>query len=222
MAVGDTNLVLRSGSLPLAAYTAIEQELALLDMPERFRQTLRSERGFGLQSFHDLAVGVMAPTVRLMPWFKNDMCDYLDVMAECIQSASLPNSEWNSVNGPLRSRQLGPLVGSIPPALQQSHDAMVRIQAQLRSLRVLNALLQREQTGGTGEPTLAELGLPPEVTTDPFNDKPLQLKKLQAGWLVYSVGTNLEDDGGDLTDNLDVGVGPPPDAKAGGDQETPP
>jgi hypothetical protein len=210
VAVGDTNRVLRSGPLPQAAYAAVEQELALLDMPEQFRQALRSERGFGLQSFHDMALGVMAPTVRLMPLIKNDMCDYLDVMDKCIQDAALPYSQWNSeMDASFPPRKLGPLTGLIHPALQHSHDAMVRIQAHFRALRVLNALLKREQAGVTDEPKLTDLGLPAEVVTDPFNGQPLHLEKRPGGWLVYSVGVNLKDDGGDLTDNHDVGVGPP-------------
>jgi len=40
------------------------------------------------------------------------------------------------------------------------------------------------------------------------------MKKLPGGWLVYAVGSDLEDDGGKVDDPLDdVGIGPlpPPD-----------
>ena len=57
-------------------------------------------------------------------------------------------------------------------------------------------------------PALSDLGLPPAATTDPFSGEPLQLKKLPEGWLVYSVGTNLVDDGGELDEFQDVGAGP--------------
>ena len=57
--------------------------------------------------------------------------------------------------------------------------------------------------------------LPVETTTDPFNGEPLRVKKMPKGWLVYSVGPNLQDDGGKLgdVDHGDIGVGPPPAAK---------
>ena len=80
----------------------------------------------------------------------------------------------------------------------------------------------REQAGDAAEPALADLGLPADVTTDPFNDEPLHIRKLPTGWLIYSVGADLKDDGGDLTDYHDVGVGPPPEPKADGQEETSP
>ena len=65
--------------------------------------------------------------------------------------------------------------------------------------------------GSNEIPKLTELGLPAETTTDPFNGEPLHVKKLPQGWLVYSVGPNVQDDGGKVDDpnNGDVGVGPP-------------
>jgi hypothetical protein len=84
-------------------------------------------------------------------------------------------------------------------------------------LRVLNALQTHVPAGSETIPKLSELGLPIETTVDPFNGQPLIVKKLPNGWLVYSVGENLQDDGGKITSAdlyLDVGVGPPPTAKA--------
>ena len=50
--------------------------------------------------------------------------------------------------------------------------------------------------------------------TDPYTGESLHVKKTPQGWLVYSVGRNLKDDGGKVEDptNGDVGVGPPPAA----------
>jgi len=60
-----------------------------------------------------------------------------------------------------------------------------------------------------GELKLADLGLPNEATTDPFNGEPLILKKTTEGWLIYSLGSNLKDDGGKLdAQGTDVGLGP--------------
>ena len=105
--------------------------------------------------------------------------------------------------------RVGPFTSQIMPALRAARVASVRTEAEFRSLRVLNALLRLEQAGGGAEPTLADLGLPPDVVTDPFNGEPLHFKKLVDGWLVYSVGANQQDDGGDLTEFHDAGVGPP-------------
>jgi hypothetical protein len=87
-----------------------------------------------------------------------------------------------------------------------------------RSLRIINALQGNVPPGSDHVPTMAELGLPEEVGIDPYNGEAMHIKKLPQGWLVYSVGENLKDDGGkwglfyneSLHKNefLDVGFGP--------------
>jgi hypothetical protein len=75
------------------------------------------------------------------------------------------------------------------------------------SLRVLNALQARDPRGGT-VPIVSDLGLSDEATIDPFNGKSLIVKKLPEGCIVYSVGSNIVDDGGKLDGRTDVGAGP--------------
>ena len=87
----------------------------------------------------------------------------------------------------------------------------------MRCLRVLNALQGRAEKSDP-EPTdpqvpkLSQLGLPTEATIDPFTGKPLHVKRLPEGWLIYSVGKDLKDDGGEVEDDveaaLDVGIAP--------------
>ncbi len=100
--------------------------------------------------------------------------------------------------------------------MQAVHDAATRTQAEIRCLRVLNALQMRVPSGSNKVPKLGELGLPTETTIDPFTGEPLKVKRTPRGWLVYSVGRNFKDDGGKLDDPTtgDVGVGPLPEAKA--------
>jgi hypothetical protein len=95
------------------------------------------------------------------------------------------------------------------PGVKAAITALVTSQAIVRSLRVLNALQTHVPAGSDKIPKLSELGLPVETTIDPFNGEPLHVKRLSQGWLVYSVGRDLQDDGGDLENNRDVGVGPP-------------
>ena len=83
----------------------------------------------------------------------------------------------------------------------------------VRAIRILNALQKKAPIDSDKIPTMAELGLPDDVGIDPFNGKTMIIKKLPEGWLVYSVGENLQDDGGKVeeeSDNkpLDVGFGP--------------
>ena len=62
--------------------------------------------------------------------------------------------------------------------------------------------------GGDRVPPLGDLGLPSDATTDPFDGEPLRVKNAPRGWMVYSVGRNGVDDGGQFEHAADVGVGP--------------
>ena len=88
-----------------------------------------------------------------------------------------------------------------------------RSRAKTRCLRVLNAVQGFEEEHPGVVPELADLGLPAEATIDPYSGEPLRMRRLPEGWLVYSVGENLTDNGGDVTAApgklaLDVGFGP--------------
>ena len=78
----------------------------------------------------------------------------------------------------------------------------------MRCLRILNALQQAGIKPENGEPKLAELQLPEQATKDPFTGKALHVKVVDGEWLVYTVGPDLKDDGGDLANYKDLGVGP--------------
>jgi hypothetical protein len=110
-------------------------------------------------------------------------------------------------------------------AEQPAWRAFVAFQAgacarsKIRSLRVLNALQTHLPAASKEVPKLTELGLPAETITDPFTGEPLHVKRSPQGWLIYSVGPNFRDDGGNLqgdltvatpTEDTDVGIGPPP------------
>jgi hypothetical protein len=97
--------------------------------------------------------------------------------------------------------------------MKSIHTAVTRTRAEIRALRVLNAIQVHVPTI-SDLPKLDKLGLPVETTTDPFTGEPLHVKKTPQGWLVYSVGPNLKDDGGKLGHPLegDIGIGPPPPA----------
>jgi hypothetical protein len=77
----------------------------------------------------------------------------------------------------------------------------------IRCLRVFNRLLVQDPDGTKGL-AIDQLGLPADAITDPYDGKPLRMMHGANGWKVYSVGQNLQDDGGRLDDQSDVGVGP--------------
>jgi hypothetical protein len=208
-AIEATNLALRAGPLSNDARNALEAELALHDGPKAYEHALKAERAYGLESFRTMPGRRFWLVSR--PLWDDATSYYLDIIDQHLALASRPYAEVAAMNlgaapDPGGFRRLGHMV---LPAILSAREAMERTRARIRCLRVLNALQARPEQGAAETPKLSDLGLPADATTDPFTGKPLHLKKLPAGWLVYSVGKDLKDDGGDFTEALDVGVGPP-------------
>jgi hypothetical protein len=78
-----------------------------------------------------------------------------------------------------------------------------------RCLRILDAL-QARQIGPGDAVDLTKLSLPADVIVDPFDGKSMKIKASPAGWIIYSVGPNLVDDGGDVIGSKakDFGLAP--------------
>src|SRR4029077_15561730 len=95
----------------------------------------------------------------------------------------------------------------VGPALEKVHVANLRSRALIRSLRVLNAL-QQQPDAAMAQPDLAKLGLPAEAIIDPFTGSPLLLRKVGNEWIIYSTGADLADNGGQIAEFKDIGIGP--------------
>ena len=85
------------------------------------------------------------------------------------------------------------------PAVESAFEANARCLAQLRALRIDNALCEFAEKNGHDASGLADLKLSQAATLDPYSGQPLKLKRTPAGWIVYSVMQNGIDDGGDFT-----------------------
>ncbi len=195
--------VLQSDQLSPEARQRLESELARQDIRGSYRDSFRTERAVGLSHFEDAK---FLATYSALPQGKSEKLSYLEVMDALIKHADQPS------RAKLEMRRIldraGPLTQTLAPAIQATNEAVTRNEAYLRCLRVLNPLLARH-AGEAKEVQLRDLGLPPEVTIDPFNGKPLNLKRTDEGWIIYSVGRDLKDNGG-LFDDMatDVGYGP--------------
>lgn len=201
--VEAANLVLRSGPVDKSAREALEAELARHDDTSGFQHALKSERVIGIENYQ---------AIPSRNWWPNramwdvDQAAYLDLIDQHLSLASQP---YRRVAATGLAAEPAPGKGAVltqlvKPAVLAARQAADRVRAQIRCLRVLNAV-QRLEEQGTAEPELSDLGLPKEATTDPFSGEPLQVKKRPDGWLIYAVGKDLKDDGGRVTD---AGVGP--------------
>jgi hypothetical protein len=200
------NRVLRAGPVAKTSRESLDAELALHESMEGFRWAMKSERAFAMESYRAIPARNWWP---IRAKWDNDQCAFLDLIDQHLALASKPYSE--AVAADLGTPQGGwnVLAELAKPSLMAARAAGDRVKATVRCLRVLGALQALDGEAAVPEPKLSELGLPAEAITDPFNGQPLKLKRLPKGWLVYSVGKNLVDDGGTLDEHHDVGVGPP-------------
>lgn len=170
----------------------IAEELARHDPVGAFRHALITERAFGIASFDEIK---QHGAGFLTNWFWNDdLSRYLTLLDQ-----SMPSPRERLPVAPPAlgaSGRLGALTNQVESSLQRAAEAVRRDIAALREARILVVLAGRSPQAAPPTPT--ELGLPPELLADPFAQGLLVIKPSPAGgWLVYSVGPNGQDDGGD-------------------------
>jgi len=212
VAISSANDALQKGAVSKEVRDALEAELAIQEPMDSFVWALKSERAFVVDSSRNIAPLRNFWLITRGFWNMHaSAC--LDDFPAFIELASHPGP-YRDVEQTIQGKK-SPLAVLLFPALKTAYMATTRMRAEIRCLRVLIALQTHVRAGSNEVPKLSELGLPAEATTDPFTGEPLHVNKTPQGWLVYSVGPNLRDDGGKLDNpyNGDVGVGPPPAEK---------
>jgi hypothetical protein len=207
VAIEDINGILRAGPVSDTIRAELDKELAIDDDVRGYLQAVKGERAYGISSFKTLTPFTWLNRVN----FGDDACCLIDQINEQIE---LVTQSYAAVAASQAKRgqqavSLHPLAAQAFPAFIKLRQAMDRVRAQIRCLRILNAL-QQHGPWQEKEPNLSELGLPADVITDPYDGSRIKLKQVNEEWLIYCVGPNLKDDGGKLDGNLDVGLGPPP------------
>jgi hypothetical protein len=210
VAMEGVNQVLRAGPVAATARQTLDAELALHDTMEGYNRALQTERAFSLSSVRELPGSRFwvtrgfydDVTLRLLDCYDR----YLEQGTKPFIEVSHDTSRRSAGGGGLNL--YGALVTLLEPSLAAVREPAERVRAMSRSLRILNALQVRAPASNDGVPQLTELGLPSAATVDPFNGEPLRVQKLGHGWKVFSVGSNLLDDGGKLDGRTDIGVGP--------------
>lgn len=210
------DMALRTGDLSDAARDRLDAEIKRADVVGVYKKSLESDRAFGLATLAEMAAGKHRETAGNLKFmwhtpagFRQDQSGYLDYMALSIALVDRPHSEIK--NNPAIEQTLksaGALSEAIAPATQAAHVAVCRALIFLRSVQILNAIQRYEKQHPGREPSVAQLGLPAAITTDPFNGEPLHVVKKPAGWLIYGVDMNLKDDCGNVTPPIDCGFGP--------------
>lgn len=199
---------LDSGSVSSATRQALDAELALNDDLQKLARALGRERAF-FMTMIEKDLGDQSALAGLLGWYsRRHLTDWLDFYDGAVGAVGQPWQQMVS-SRVLQSASNDYVNEFFAPTVRAASEAGYRDVAQVRALRVLNALEQFAATNGHEATGLADLKLPAAATVDPFSGQPLVLKRTEAGWLVYSVGRDGKDGGGDVKDMMnDVGFGP--------------
>jgi hypothetical protein len=133
----------------------------------------------------------------------SDAIIYLDLMDEYIKIARLPLHQRQEAAKAVDARfqstsKVHVLLYVMMPALSRITTIDTRNIAQLLTARVGLAIERYRLAAGKLPDALADLvpAYLDAVPKDPFDGNELRYKKLEAGYVVYSIGEDLSDDGG--------------------------
>jgi len=97
------------------------------------------------------------------------------------------------------SANTNPWIENIAPAIARSVEIEYRSRTEVRALITILAILRYNNENNSYPATLQELksaGYLDELPNDPFSDKPLVYRKTEEGFILYSLGGDFDDDGG--------------------------
>lgn len=210
IALHSLNQILQTGSVSDELRQELEDELAKHNLDAAFRLALKTERAVGFSSFRHFMSLPYEDNWFARGFYNRLQLRYLEQLTWYIEHTPEEPfvekvAEMNSSPPPDCSVGFGTGGGLLGAQIAQRNG-----QSLLNAIRVLNALQRRENPDEPPAADLSDLGLPREATLDPFTGKPLIVKRVPDGWLVYSVGQNGIDDGGEFgAYRSDEGYGPP-------------
>jgi len=216
LTLSTLEFLLNQMSLEEKQLAQLERVLVAGHDPNAIVRALAGERCFGHAAFLDpgavglsttsgmrTPVAILVGCQRAVGLHDASWTIYLDLMDEYIQAAQLP---------PWQRQEAAEVVEAKTAAVHQIHVMVhMLVPACARMIHIDMAGQARLQTAraavGVERYRLAQEQWPERlvdlvgqhlvnVPKDPFDGKPLRYKKLDAGFVVYSVGQDREDDGG--------------------------
>ena len=217
-AVEQTRRLLDTAEFADDDLRAIQADLRSVDYVADLHHAMVSEQAFGLNCYNDLTVFGFSPAVAHLSKFvaPGAKMRHLDLMAKAIAETKKP---WHEVflSGSLTAttelntkNPFDRLVAQVMPTVYIYFVAGANQVARTTSLDVAIAaeLYRREQGKLPGKLNDLVPRYLPAVPVDPFDGNPLRYIVQGDDFVVYSVGEDLTDDGGDV----DLGkANPPPD-----------
>lgn len=181
---------------------------------------MATERCFMIDAVRDPSLmgsrGVEVTIMKLPGIRSQGLIDILDHMEDCIQAAGLPRAEraarFNEIEA--RRQKLSKwrlLAHSMAPGLTRSAILESRAQADMDLARIALAIERYRLAKGKPPGQLTDL-VPAylvEVPVDPFDGQPIRYRLTEPGYVVYSVGEDGNENGGQ--EKEEVGRGEPYD-----------
>lgn len=220
MMVEASAQVMALGRIPTRQAQALSAELGKLDYADCLVRALRTERCMGLQVFGQVqggTAGVAAiiaggedgkePAPEELEQYlqagglERDRLAYLDTLAGAIELAALPWREskdrWEELEQSVAQQQGAPLAREFLPALgrvgPKRDEAVARRGLLQAALALIEDWYQDEQYPETlAAARTEEFAIPPDV----FSDEEFIYKAEGGQVTLYSIGPNLQDDGG--------------------------
>ncbi len=219
VAVSTLERVLAQGEAPEARLAALQARLEAEEPAPLFLIAARGERALGNRFFENIRNGSLPagnavtifggglpPGLALLfnipGALTSQQTAHIRFLTELVEVARRPPQEWeaaglaafraNATKLPVLARLLAPAMDKIAQACQRNH-------AILRNAIVALAAERYRQKHGRWPATLDELvqaGLLKSAPVDPYDGRPLRLRRTGDGLMVYSVGPDNADNGG--------------------------
>ena len=218
------NHSLRVADTSPATRAELAELLAQFDNRQATVDAMKGERATGITTFQQIRdgtlsledlgtpnIGIVGNTWLGQAYLNDDEAKYIELLDKQIETAKLSKPE--------RDKAMQPLIDDLEqsgfrhmfsrllvPALNAAVDATGRHDALVRSIRILLVIHDKDDI------TIDDIDLPDAAKADPFTGDPLTIENREEGWVIYSVGENLRDDGGEIYNangkSLDNGIGP--------------
>ncbi len=186
--------------------------------PEALANAFITERVFGMSAFDDPArfmgaqmnwmdeilpgaTVTLVRTANAFGWFTQDRDYYLDSMEGMIRAARMPYREARNTFPNLEAGGGSVLTGLsnvLLPALGRVIEANAAYETRLDQGAVAAAIERYRLAQGAPPDRLEALapGYLGTVPLDPYDEQPLRYRREGEGYVIYSIGDNLADEGG--------------------------
>ena len=206
MAAETLQAVLASGqaSLEQLATVNIDESVSYRRLLER---AFRMEEAFGTSMVCQMNNESGGPVQGLFPLYRvfllsDDLATYRSFMKKCRGLTAQPyyrtKDDWEKLNQRLDDKSRGLLTRCLTPAVVRAFEVAIQADARRRLARLALAMHRYRAAENRFPDKLEELT--PELITgvprDPFDGKPMKLKRTDKGLILYSIGLDMTDDDG--------------------------